>query len=278
MKLVVRVIALILLLAAVALAGYLFAKKPKTDAAWIEAQARTAYATEADGIVTLHNVRDWTYTEAGPEERAWTDATVDPDTVVRTWFLLEPFADIEAIGHTFLSFELADGRFLSFSVEALREEGEEYSALKGLFREYELSYQWGTERDFVTRRLFYLDHPLRLYPLALTEEESAALMRSLIAETNDLKDTPRFYDTLTANCTNVLAKIVNRHFPGTLPYDLSWNLTGLSDGYLMREGLILSTDSEEATREAHDLTKHKESLRPYLSDPAFSHIVRELLP
>ncbi|HWH16260.1 MAG TPA: DUF4105 domain-containing protein [Candidatus Paceibacterota bacterium] len=270
----IALLALLLLLGA----GYLFQKQPKTAAAWNEAQARTAYADERDGTFLMHNVRDWTYDESGPVDTRWTEVAIDPASVTRVWFLLEPFADIKAIGHTFLTFELEDGTFLSFSVEALREEGEEYSALKGLFREYELSYQWGFERDFVTRRLYYLNHPLHLYPLTLSKEEGAALLRSLIAESNALKETPRFYNTLTANCTNVLAKIVNRHFPGTLPYDLSWNLTGLSDGYLMREGLIPLRGSAAETRDSSSLAPHKESLRDHLYDPAFSQTLRTFLP
>ena len=180
--------------------------------------------------------------------------SVDPSTIVRTWFLVEPFSDIEAVGHTFLSFELEDGTVLSFSVEARREEAEEYSAVKGQFREYELAYQWGTERDFVTRRLIYLDHPLRLYPLTLTREQSKALFLSLAEETQTLAEHPRFYNTLTANCTNVLAKIVNRHYPGTLPYDIAWNLTGYADLYLMEQGLIENPISKEETIAVHDLT------------------------
>jgi hypothetical protein len=273
-----KLAALLLVLLAIAGIGYLLTKKPKVDAAWTEAQAKTAYAEEHDGAFTLYNVRDWTYDESGSVTTDWKKMSVDPDTVTRVWFLLEPFADIKAIGHTFLTFELEDGTFLSFSVEALREEGEEYSAVRGLFREYELSYQWGIERDFVTRRLVYLNHPLHLYPLTLSKEDGAALLRSLVAETNELKETPRFYNTLTANCTNVLAKIVNRHFPGTLPYDLSWNLTGLSDGYLMDQGLIEVAGSPENTRAVHDLTQHKEVIREHLSSPDFSRTLRTFLP
>lgn len=272
---------ILLVLALIVLAPllYLALRQPASDAAWIPEQARTAYA-EVGEVVTLHNVRDWTYDATGPITTDWISVTIDPDTITRAWFLLEPFSDWKAVGHTFLSFELIDGSVYSFSVEARRESDETYSALKGLFRTYELSYQWGTERDFVTRRMLYLDHPLRLYPLELSPEAARALFLSLIKETDELAENPRFYNTLTANCTNVLAHIVNRHYPNTLPYDLSWNLTGLSDVYLMEEGLIPTKGSIEETQALYDLTPHKETIHTFsTSTPSvFSTSLRSLLP
>lgn len=274
-----NILSAILLMAVALGAGYLLLKEPKTESVWLPEQARTATTSNEEERTTIHNVRDWTYTESGPISEDWIDVPVDPSTIVRTWFLIEPFSQLEAVGHTFLSFEFEDGTVLSFSVEAKRELGEEYSALKGQFREYELSYQWGLERDFVTRRLIYLDHPLRLYPLALSPESSGALFRSLLEETDVLASTPRWYNTLSANCTNVLATMVNRHYPGTLPYDISWNLTGYADRYLMAQGLIETAGDIPSTQAAHDLTPHRTQIAAFAtsSPEVFSTEIRSLL-
>ena len=276
---IAKLVGAVLLVVALAALFYYASLKPSDERSWIPAQARTATAEAEDGIITLRNVRDWTYSEEAVLEEAWRDLAIDPKEITRAWFLIEPFSEFTAVGHTFLSFELKDGSAVSFSVEARREEGEEYSAIKGQFRAYELSYQWGTERDFVTRRLIYLDHPLRLYPLALSPEASQALFRSLAKETNELAASPRFYNTLTANCTNVLADLVNEHYPGTLPYDLSWNLTGYADRYLMEQGLITLKGTVEETQQAHDLTQHRDAVQEIAtSSPAlFSQRIRELL-
>ena len=253
------------------------AMEPRADRAWIPEQAQTATAVMGETI-TLHNVRDWTYSAEGPVTTDWTTVEINPKDIVRAWFLIEPFSDWEAVGHTFLSFELVDGRVYSFSVEARREQGEKYEALNGALRAYELSYQWGTERDFVTRRLLFLDHPLRLYPLSLSPEAASALFVSLIEETNTLAEQPRFYNTLTANCTNVLATIVNRHYPDTLPYDKAWHMTGYADEYLIGEGLI-EGDDVAAIKAVHDLTPHRETVRTFQNEePAkFSRLLRDLL-
>jgi len=277
MRRVLTYLLLIVTLFAVVELLFVFSKKPESDRTWMPEQAETAHALDAGSLVTIFNVRDWTYDASGILSTEWTSATLNPKDIVRTWFIIEPFSDWEAVGHTFLSFELEDGRVYSFSVEARREEGEEYSAVRGLFNEYELSYQWGTERDFITRRLLYLDHPLRLYPLSLSPEASEALFRSLVAETNALAAKPRFYNTLSANCTNVLAKIVNRHHPGTLPWSTSWYLTGYADEYLMEEGLIELSRSVDETKAAHDLTAHRASITSFTSSSPieFSRRLRE---
>jgi hypothetical protein len=276
---ILRLFGSLTLVALVLFIGFILLKEPKVDGDWLPEQARTATTDSIGESITIRNVRDWTYDETGPLSTAWTDVTVDPSAITRAWFLIEPFSKLEAIGHTFLSFELEDGTVLSFSVEAKRDQGEEYSALKGQFRAYELSYQWGTERDFVTRRLIYLDHPLRLYPLELSSESAEALFRSLAEETDALAREPRFYNTLTANCTNVLATIVNHYYPGTLPYDISWNLTGYADRYLMEEELIKAEGDIASTQAAHDLTPLREDVRRIAttSPSLFSQKIRALL-
>lgn len=252
---------------------------PANNRAWLPEQAELASADITEDSITLHNVRDWTYDGPTIVSKEWRNITVRPAEIVRAWFILEPFADLDAIGHTFLSFEFSDGTALAFSVEARREATETYSALRGLLPTYELAYQWGTERDFITRRINYLAHPVRMYPLELPEGGAAALFTSLVEETNDLYAEPRFYHTLLANCTNALAHIVNGHYPGTLPFDTSWMLTGLSDTYLMKEGFIRLRGTNEETKAAYDLTSARETIQEHASASAseFSAYLRTLI-
>lgn len=277
----IRRIALVLVAALFVFLIAVYTQSPRMDRAWDDEFSRitTAHA-EGDSII-LTNVRDWTY--SGPfavAEKQWIDTlAVNPESITRTWFLLDQFSTHEGVGHTFLSFEREDGGAVSFSIEARREEGETYSVLGGVLNAYELQYLWGTERDFVPLRTVYLEHSVRMYPLTLSKEESQALFRALTEETNQLAQKPRFYHTLLANCTNMLAKIVNEHYPGRLPYDIAWNLTGYADRYLMEQGLIERRGSDEETRHAADLTPHREDIQAAasMSPEAFSAFVRSLL-
>lgn len=279
MRTILLLIGSLLLLALIAGTLFFLFSTAREDRAWAPEHSRTATAVVSEESVTIQNVRNWTYDSQAVLTQDWEDVSVYPNKIIRVWFLIEPFSQIKAIGHTFLSFEFEDGRVLSFSVEARREADEKYSAVLGLFNAYELTYLWGEERDFVSRRLVHLAHPLRLYPLKLSTNQAKALFLSLIQETNELKERPRFYNTLTANCTNVLAQLINRHRPGTLPYDIAWNLPGYADLYLMEERLIKTSGTKEEARAAHDLTPYREdgAILASTTPEEFSRAIRTLL-
>lgn len=268
--------------ASLALLATVLAKRPSGLGPWMAEFEKTATATfHEDDTVTLHDARDWTYADGAILSQGWRDVTVDPASITGASFYIEPFAAWTAVGHAFLSFEFADGAALSFSVEAKRRLGQVYSAVRGAFRAFELAYQWGTERDFVTRRLLYLQHPLRRYPLAIDAAAAQALFRGLAEETNAIAERPRFYNSLTQNCTNVLAYIVNRRAPGTLPRDVSWYLPGYADEYLMRQGFIATDGGTiDGTKALHDLAPHRAAIAAFALKPpsSFSAQLRALPP
>lgn len=257
-------------------------RQPRGDRNWEKEFAYTSTTlTVEDGTVSIKNVRDYTYGDSSIASTTWIPVVaIDPEKIVRVWFILEPFAKWKAVGHTFLTFELEDGSAYSFSVEARREEGETYSTLKGLLRNYEIAYTWGTERDLIPRRVVYLSHPVRMYPLELNREKAKALFIGVTKETNELAKRPRFYNTLTANCTNMLAHIANEVAPGSIPYDISWNLPGYSDIFLSKIGLIQTGGPLGETAEKYDLTKNRGKILETATLPhaQFSQALRSLLP
>lgn len=255
-------------------------KSPQSDLVWDDAASKQVSTVTNGNLLTLYDLRDWTYASGTILSKEWAkETTVNTESLVGVWFLLEPFSEWQAVGHTYLTFEFQDGNNISFSVEARRESHEDYSALKGTFRNYELSYTWGTERDLLTRRLLYLQHPLRMYPLNLEPEVQKQLLLSLAAQTNFLKEQPRFYNTLTANCTSILAKEVNRAYPNSIPYHISWNLPGYSDTFLMKEGHITMRGNIDETIARYDLSQYRKEVADVAtSSPAiFSESVRLLL-
>src|SRR5262249_11126756 len=150
---------------------------------------------QANGTVLMRDVRDWTYASSTVVGKSWEDVTVDPSKITRAWFLVEPFPSWSDVGHTYLTFDFSDGTSLSFSIEARLTEGQPYSAWKGLWNSYELMYTWGTERDFLARRMLLLGHDVRMYPLAISPDTAEALFTKLVDATNDLDTHPRFYNT-----------------------------------------------------------------------------------
>jgi hypothetical protein len=270
----VRAVALIVLAGVlIGVAGFVM-KTPSGNRVWAPELAKTATAdVDVHGLVHLHNVRDWTYATGTIQSVEWNDEVVlNPEAITRAWFVFEPFPSLPVAGHTYLTFEFADGTAYSFSIEARKEASESYSALKGLFREYELAYTWGTERDFLSRRLLYLGHPVHMYPLAADKVAAKTLFLSVVDETNKLAAAPRFYSTLTANCTNLLAEIANKSVPGSVPYDIAWNLPGFSEKFLRRIQLIPEGN--------YNLDPYRNDVQAFAdkSPREFSQALRELPP
>jgi hypothetical protein len=258
-----------------------FSREPRGVGNWIDEFIRTPLAHEdSDGMMHIENIRDWTYAKGAVLSRDWIDeVVVAPNQITRAWFMEEPFPSWSAVGHTYLSFEFEDKTVISFSVEARMQKGEKYSALKGLFRQYELTYSWGTERDFLARRILLLGHSVRMYPLTITTEGAQKLFRALAEKTSELAASPRFYNSLTANCTNILAGIVNETFPKKIPYDISWNFPGSSDIFLMKKGFIAAGGSPEESRVKHDLAQYRDEIEAVATSDQknFSAKIRELL-
>ena len=278
-----KVIALVDLLCCGAFAAVILSRTPSNDRDWsVHDRYAATTSLDSDGIAHFSELRDFSYIGTTTEIERWIpNATIDSNKIVRAWFIVEPFSAIQAVGHTYLTFEMADGSAYSFSVESRLTRGQSYSMWAGMMRSYELIYMWGTERDFLARRLIYADDIVRMYPLTLKKAQAQELFRQLLARSNDLVAHPRFYNTLTANCTNVLAELANEAEPGAVPYDLSWNLPGWSDYFLMRIGYIKTEGTQEQTRAKHDLSADRSLIARIATttSPAdFGKQVRSLLP
>ena len=73
---------------------------------------------------------------------------------------------IPYISHTMISFGFQGKKHLCISIETRKEKGEDYSTIKGFFRQYELMYVVADERDLVRLRTNYRkDEMVYLYRL-----------------------------------------------------------------------------------------------------------------
>ena len=108
------------------------------------------------------------------------------------------------MGHSFLSFELASGSAYTLSIEARREVGETYSAPKGMFNQFDLWY--GQHRARLPQCVTVSGRPSMNITDWTTPEEAQAVFKAVAADTARIAESPQFYNTLTANCTNLLAK------------------------------------------------------------------------
>lgn len=212
---------------------------PSHDRDWHPLYARLPSVSEENGTYRIENIRNWSYGPQTTEREEWISAQIDPGQLVAVFFLLEPFGTVEAVAHTMLSFEFADGSAYVASVEARREEGEVYGGLRaGLVPMHEYMIVWATERDMFANTVLYAQDDLAMLRLELSKEHARAVLEAMLIETMDLASAPRWYNTLFSNCTNVLARAINRQTDNALPWDISWYLPGYSIGFLQKQGLL----------------------------------------
>lgn len=215
--------------------------RPSNNRDWNSDQAVLPYAEILGSKVTVHNIRNFTYTSVSDYAPAYYDKTFDLDTIKNVYFIVEPFSGFAGAAHTFLSFEFEGNDFVSVSVEIRKEKGESFSALKGLFRQYEIMYVVGDERDVLKLRSNYRNDSVYVYPVVTTPEKMRAVFLSMIGEVNRLKQAPEFYNTLTNNCTTNIAKHINKVSPGRVSWNLTFLLPENSDRYAYSMGLIDNT-------------------------------------
>lgn len=227
---------------------------PSNDRDWQPDVARLSWAKIDGNRITVHNIRNFEYRSETDYTPAYYDKLFDlskleaVDVVAVYW--MGP-----TIAHVFLSFAFAGGDHLAISIEARKEKGEGYSTLKGFFRQYELYYVVADERDVIRLRTNYRhDPPEDVYIYRAhhgTIENGRRLFLSYMDQINALKAHPRFYNTLTTNCsTNIWMN--TRVNPDHLPFNWKILLSGYIPEYLYEmESLDSSLPFPELTRRAH---------------------------
>jgi hypothetical protein len=145
-----------------------------------------------------------------------------------------------AIAHVFLSFGFGANDYLAISIERRDERGEDYSTVKGLFKQYELFYVVADERDVIRLRTNYRRDPpedVFLYRVQGTRENGLRVLREYLREINSLRVRPQFYNTLATNCTGNIW-LHARVNPGHVPYSWKVLASGYVPEYLYEQGRL----------------------------------------
>jgi hypothetical protein len=226
---------------------------PSNDRHWQPDVALLPYATFDGDMVTIHNIRNFDYRSETDYTPHYYDKTYDlrqldsADLIAVYWMG-------DAIAHIMVSFGFAEHDFVTVSIETRKEVGESYDTLRGFFRQYELTYIVGDERDLIRLRTNYRKDPPEdayLYRTNTPPENVRRLFLSYFQKINQLTEQAEFYNTLTTNCTtNVLMHTkVN---PGKHAYSWKILLSGYAPLYTYELGrLDSSMPFEELKRRSH---------------------------
>ena len=223
-----RSTSLVLLILAAIIAAWMLLVRPSNDRRWRVEESRMPYATVDGNRVTLHDIRNFDYRSETDFTPRWYDKTFDLDQLdsldVIASYWMGPH-----IAHVFVSFGFGD-EHVAVSIEARKEKGEGYSSIAGFFRRYELYYVVADERDAIRVRTNFRQHPpeqVYLYRVKGSPQNLRRLFLNYVEHLDDLREHPRFYNTLLTNCTTTIW-MNTRVNPEHLPF--SWKV--LASGHL----------------------------------------------
>lgn len=182
-----------------------FLQSPSNHREWqppVAVLPRVSY--HDDGSVTVHSVRNFRYRSENDFDIHY-DHHRYPLEDLQTLDMFLSYWSNGAIAHVIMSFGFSDGRYLALSVETRKSVGEEYSAIQGFFRQYELIYVAADERDVVQLRTNHRKEDVYLYRVNIRPPTVQRIFLSYLSRIEDLYLKPEFYNALLSNCaTNVV--------------------------------------------------------------------------
>jgi hypothetical protein len=213
-----------------------FTLQPSNDRDWQADLAVLAYADINGNQIALHNIRNCDYrTETDFDVRHY-DKTFNLDKIL-TADLYMVYWGSPSMAHTMVSFGFEGGDYVCFSIETRKEKGEGYSAIKGLFRQFELIYVVGDERDLVRLRTNYRQgEDAYLYRLRGSPERVRTAFLDYVRRVNDLHRRPEWYSAVTHNCTTSIR--MQRAAADRAPWDWRMLVNGYGDELLYERGAI----------------------------------------
>jgi hypothetical protein len=178
------------------------------------------------------------------------------------------------VGHTFLSFVFDNAPPLSISIETRPEVGEGFAPIASMFKQFELIYVVGEERDLVGVRANHRQEPVYLYRLNTSADDARRLLLVYLERINELADRPEFYHLLSNSCTINIVRYANAAGRvGRL--DIRHILNGLADSYLYRSGRLDTTLPFDELRRRSLINT---AARAADGAPDFSQRIRASLP
>lgn len=203
---------------------------PRQDRQWADDVAQPLHARIEGNRLLIDNVRDFRWRSKTDYDVRWERREYDLSQVQSVDMILSYWMG-PAIAHTLVSFGFADGRQLVLSLEIRKEKDESFSALGGFFRKFEAVLVASDERDIVRVRSNVRGEDVYLYRLhGLSPDDMRGLLEVYVERAQQLEQTPRFYNTLTSNCTTVVFELV-RHIVPVLPMDYRLLLSGYLGEY-----------------------------------------------
>ena len=209
---------------------------PSNEREWQPDVAVLSYAVIDGDHVTVRNIRNVDYhSEADYTVRHY-DASFDLNQLQSADVYLVYWGS-PLIAHTMMSFGFGDGRYLVFSIETRKRKSQEYSEVKGFFKQYELIYVVADEKDVVRLRTNYRHEDVYLFRLNTSREVMRKAFLDYLSEVNNLGQRPEWYNAFSHNCFPNLRGHTTLYNPRA-KWDWRFFVNGHVDEFMYEQGML----------------------------------------
>lgn len=272
-NLMIRIVLVLVVVTLAAFATWWFLQKPSHNRPWADDVSQMLHSEVNGSAVTLNNVRNFEWRTETDYTPRWETREYDLSQLQSADLVLSYWMGPK-IAHTLVSFGFASGQYLTFSLEIRKEKGEEFSAWKGFFRQYEAILVAADEADIIRTRSNARDEDVYIYRLAIPPEQLKTLFLAYVERANSLENTPEFYNTLTSNCTTVVFDIAKRIVPD-LPLDYRLLASGYFAEYAHEQGGLVEGFSYAELQEKGYIVPRAKAMQ---ADENFSEVIRRGVP
>ena len=252
-----------------------FTITPSNDRNWRPEVAVMPQAFIEGDRVRLTGVRNFDYRSRDDFTVHYEEREIDLSHLVGLDFYVSYFM-VGLVAHTFVSFTFDNASPLSISIETRPEVGRGFDPIASMFKQFELIYVVGEERDLVGVRAIYRREAVYLYRLNTSPEDARRLLMVYLTRINELAERPEFYNLFTNSCTVNIVRYANA-VGRKGRFDIRHLFNGLIDSYLYHSGRVDTTEPFDELRRL-SLINEAAQAADGAPEPDFSRRIRASLP
>ena len=249
-----------------------FSIPAKQNREWNPEVSKILSYERSGDLIRLHNIRNFDWHSDGSYTEHWETRNFNLKDIqgvnIITSYWMGP-----QIAHTLVSFDFKDQAPLAFSIEIRKEKTEEFSAIGGFFRKYELSLVASDEKDIIYTRSNIRHEQVYFFPVNMKQNMAQELFLEYLTKADDLAKHPKWYNTLTSNCTTLVFDMIQAVSEQPLPSDYRLLASGYLPNYL-KDLNVLPHDWDMKTWYQRAHVNPKTQQKTNLSSQEYSTLIR----